>query len=69
LLRDTSILRVVVEPDVRNEKIRRLNKIGGFEEVREVDLRGSSATPAKTAMLSVCTREDYRRARAKEFAS
>ncbi|GGR65575.1 siderophore synthetase component [Nocardioides luteus] len=45
------VRRVVVEPDVRNEAIRRKNTEAGFVELREVDLG------EKTAMLSVCTRE------------
>ncbi|MCP2636003.1 acetyltransferase [Microbacterium sp. HD4P20] len=49
--------RVVVEPDVRNEPIRRKNTRAGFTELREalVDEGGH----LKTAMLSVCTRDDF----------
>ncbi len=45
--------RVVVEPDVRNEKIHRLNKRAGFVYDREVVL------PHKTAALAFCTRQQY----------
>lgn len=54
---DPSVRRVVVEPDARNEAIRRKNVAAGFVELREVPL------PGKTAMLSVCTREDWEQAR------
>ncbi|MBM9459810.1 GNAT family N-acetyltransferase [Nocardioides sp. zg-536] len=49
---DPSVRRVVVEPDVRNAKIRAKNVAAGFTELREVPL------PGKTAMLSVLPRED-----------
>lgn len=45
--------RVVVEPDVRNERIAALNAAVGFRVVREVPL------PSKSAALSFCTREDF----------
>ena len=48
-----SVRRVVVEPDVRNERIARLNAAAGFEVAREV------ALPDKAAALSFCTREAY----------
>ncbi len=47
---DPAVERVVVEPDARNDAIRRKNVDAGFVELREVPL------PGKTAMLSVCTR-------------
>jgi siderophore synthetase component len=47
------VRRVVVEPDVRNEPIRRKNTEAGFVELREISIG------EKTAMLSVCTREMY----------
>ncbi|QYJ05108.1 GNAT family N-acetyltransferase [Nocardioides panacisoli] len=50
---DTSVRRVVVEPDADNRPIRAKNVAAGFVEVREV------ALPDKTAMLSTCTREDF----------
>lgn len=47
------VARVVVEPDVRNEKIHRLNKRAGFAYQHTVTL------PNKTAWLAFCRREDY----------
>lgn len=51
---DPAVQRVVVEPDVRNEAIARLNKEAGFVVVRTVELEG------KTAALSFLTRADWR---------
>lgn len=51
--RDPTVRRVVVEPDVRNERIARLNAAAGFVVVREVPLAG------KTAALSICTRSAF----------
>lgn len=45
--------RVVVEPDVRNERIAALNAAAGFRVEREVELAD------KTAALSTCTREQF----------
>ncbi|WP_109505418.1 GNAT family N-acetyltransferase [Nocardioides speluncae] len=45
--------RVVVEPDVGNDKIRAKNIAAGFVELREVVLTG------KTGMLSVCSRSAW----------
>ena len=53
---DPAVRRIVVEPDVDNAAIRVKNIDAGFVELREVPV------PGKTAMLSVCTREDYERA-------
>lgn len=50
---DAAVRRVVVEPDARNEAIRRKNTDAGFTELREIPLAG------KTAMLSVCTRAAF----------
>lgn len=50
---DPSVERVVVEPDVRNERIARLNAEAGFVVARVVDL------PDKQAALSFCTREAW----------
>jgi hypothetical protein len=47
---DPAVRRVVVEPDVRNDRIAALNKAAGFEVVRTVRLR------TKDAALSFCTR-------------
>jgi siderophore synthetase component len=48
---DARVERIVVEPDVRNEKIHILNKRAGFEYQQVIEL------PNKTAYLGVCTRE------------
>lgn len=50
---DPAVRRVVVEPDVRNDAIRAKNLGAGFTELREIPM------PGKTAMLSVCPREDW----------
>ena len=50
---DESVRRVVVEPDVRNERIARLNADAGFVVARRI------ALPTKTAALSFCTREAF----------
>jgi hypothetical protein len=50
---DPAVRRVVVEPDVRNDRIAALNKAAGFEVVRTVRLR------TKEAALSFCTREAW----------
>ncbi|HTW17910.1 MAG TPA: GNAT family N-acetyltransferase [Nocardioides sp.] len=50
---DTSVRRVVVEPDVRNDRIGAMNAAFGFVVARVVDL-GS-----KTAALSFCTRSAF----------
>ncbi|GAA4350224.1 GNAT family N-acetyltransferase [Angustibacter luteus] len=57
LFADPATVRVVVEPDVRNDAVRRLNAQAGFVVHREVEL------PGKRAALSACTRADYGRAR------
>ena len=51
--------RVVVEPDARNERVRRKNLRAGFTELRYVSIDEGDHT--KTAVLSVCTRDDYTR--------
>ncbi|GAB2697481.1 GNAT family N-acetyltransferase [Thalassiella azotivora] len=53
LLADPAVQRVVVEPDVRNDAVHRLNAYAGFEVVGDVDLGH------KTALLSTCTRAQY----------
>lgn len=50
---DPAVMRVVVEPDIRNDKIAALNAAVGFRVVRPVEL------PDKTAAFSVCTRADF----------
>lgn len=47
------VQRVVVEPDIRNEKIHRLNKRAGFIYQQKISLAH------KTAWLAFCNREDY----------
>lgn len=51
---DGSVRRVVVEPDIRNTAVHRLNEAVGFVPLREIDL------PGKTALLSACTRDAFR---------
>ncbi len=48
-----NINRVVVEPDIRNQKIHTLNKKAGFQYQKEIDL------PEKRAALAFCERKDY----------
>ena len=50
---DDKIDRIIVEPDVRNEKIHLLNKRAGFEYQKQIVL------PEKIAHLAFCTREQY----------
>ncbi|MBW7981565.1 GNAT family N-acetyltransferase [Enterobacillus tribolii] len=50
---DQKVARIVVEPDIRNEKIHRLNKRAGFAYQHPITL------PNKTAWLAFCTREQY----------
>lgn len=54
------VQRVVVEPDVRNEKIHRLNKRAGFRYQHTIDMGH------KTAWLAFCQREDYQQAQLQE---
>ncbi|KOC87643.1 GNAT family N-acetyltransferase [Winslowiella iniecta] len=48
--------RVVVEPDVRNDKIHPLNKRAGFRYQHTIDMGH------KTAWLAFCQRDDYQKA-------
>jgi RimJ/RimL family protein N-acetyltransferase len=50
------IHRLIVEPDIHNEKIHVLNKSAGFRYENIVEL------PTKTAHLAFCTREYYAKA-------
>lgn len=50
---EAGIRRVVVEPDIRNHKIHRLNCLAGFTHIRPVQL------PDKLAYLGLCRREDF----------
>lgn len=56
LFLDNSIKKVIVEPDVRNEKIHTLNKKAGFEYQKQIQL------PHKKAWLATCTREQFNKA-------
>lgn len=47
------IKRLVVEPDVRNEKVHELNRKVGFVSARTIELE------EKTALLSFATRQDF----------
>ncbi|REF37210.1 GNAT family N-acetyltransferase [Thermasporomyces composti] len=53
LFADPATRRVVVEPDVRNTAVHKLNAYVGFQVV------GVVTKPEKKALLSVCTREQY----------
>ncbi|GGX19829.1 GNAT family N-acetyltransferase [Streptomyces chryseus] len=53
LFDDPATRRVIVEPDVRNTAVHRLNEAVGFEIVEKI------AKPEKDAYLSVCTRESF----------
>lgn len=53
LFDDPMTRRVVVEPDVRNTAVHKLNAYVGFDVV------GVITKPEKEALLSVCTRERY----------
>ncbi|WP_410499971.1 GNAT family N-acetyltransferase [Chitinibacter sp. S2-10] len=53
LFSDDQVTRIVVEPDVRNEKIHPLNRAAGFEYLRTVELS------YKTAWLAVCQRQQF----------
>lgn len=48
--------RIVVEPDVRNDKVQVLNREMGFVHEREIQL------PQKRAALGFCTRTDFQHA-------
>lgn len=55
LFADPSVRRVVVEPDARNDAVRRLNVSVGFVEAATVRLS------TKDAVVSFCTREGFSR--------
>ena len=59
LFEDNKVGRIVVEPDVRNIKIHKLNAKAGFTIQDEIDL------PEKKALLSFCTRSDFHTAQNK----
>lgn len=54
LFTDSTVRRVVVEPDVRNTAVHALNAAVGFQPV------GTIRKPEKQALLSVCTRDRFR---------
>lgn len=54
------VARIVVEPDVHNDKIHRLNKRAGFRYQRTLVM------PHKTAWLAFCRHGDYQKALLKE---
>lgn len=56
MFEDSSIERIVVEPDANNEKIHKLNRRAGFQHIKEIDLG------YKKALLAFCTRDDFSRA-------
>ncbi|HEY0610754.1 MAG TPA: GNAT family N-acetyltransferase, partial [Chitinophaga sp.] len=53
MLTNPAVERLIVEPDVRNEKMHVLTKRVGFEYLQEIQL------PQKTAYLAFCTTEQY----------
>lgn len=53
LFADPTVCRVVVEPDVRNDKIHQLNRYAGFVYHGEIQL------PHKRAALAFCTRAQF----------
>jgi len=53
LFADPAVRRVVVEPDVRNTAVHRLNAAVGFQVV------GTITKPEKKALLSTCSREQF----------
>ena len=61
MLSDPAVERLVVEPDVRNDKIHVLNKRAGFAYQKIIDL------PQKQAYLAFCTREQYAAAKKAEL--
>jgi RimJ/RimL family protein N-acetyltransferase len=56
LFADPATARVVVEPDVANTAVHRLNRAVGFQVL------GAIVKPEKEALLSVCTRAQFRTA-------
>lgn len=63
LFSDPTVVRIVVEPDIRNAKIHALNRQAGFRYQRMI------ALPHKTAHLAFCTRADYVAALARQQGS
>ncbi|MFF5791775.1 GNAT family N-acetyltransferase [Paeniglutamicibacter sp. NPDC012692] len=59
LFADPAVLRIVVEPDAGNTAIHSLNSRLGFRPAGRIELPAGPDTPAKTALLSFCTRADF----------
>ncbi|MDQ0095569.1 GNAT family N-acetyltransferase [Paeniglutamicibacter psychrophenolicus] len=59
LFADPAVLRIVVEPDAANTAIHSLNSRLGFRPAGRIELPAGDDTPAKTALLSICTRADF----------
>ncbi len=59
LFADPAVLRVVVEPDAANTAVHSLNSRLGFRTQGRIELPAGADAPAKTALLSVCTRADF----------
>lgn len=59
LFADPAVLRVVVEPDARNTAVHSLNSRLGFVPVERIELPELAGAPAKTALLSWCTRAAF----------
>ncbi|MFL4474620.1 GNAT family N-acetyltransferase [Paeniglutamicibacter sp. MACA_103] len=59
LFADPAVLRVVVEPDAANTAVHSLNSRLGFRPAGRIELPAGADTPAKTALLSLCTRADF----------
>lgn len=53
MFQDSSISRVVVEPDYRNHKIHRLNKKAGFQHIKRIQIGD------KLANLAFCTKQQF----------
>ncbi|OIV38693.1 GNAT family N-acetyltransferase [Mangrovactinospora gilvigrisea] len=58
LFDDPAVRRIVVEPDAANRPVHALNAAAGFR------VQAAVALPGKDALLSTCTRDQYRAARA-----
>ncbi|WP_114786237.1 GNAT family N-acetyltransferase [Vibrio tetraodonis] len=61
MFQDPMLMRVVVEPDHRNYKIHRLNKMVGFQHIKRIQIG------EKLANLAFCTREQFHTASTLEY--
>lgn len=59
LFADPAVLRVVAEPDARNSAVHSLNSRLGFVPWARVELPELPGVPAKTALVSWCTRAAF----------